>query len=109
MAQPNGGYEGEVKFKLRFKSGGAIDFGTAMLKAAQMASRNYVQDAPPPYTAPSGSWYAAPPPAYTASPDGYGGWVPPTNVFPDQPPRKAAAVVEIEPLTIFSIFLLPYQ
>ena len=36
MAQPNGGFEGEAKFKLRFKSGGAIDFGTAMLKAAQM-------------------------------------------------------------------------
>ena len=99
MAQPNGGFEGEAKFKLRFKSGGAIDFGTAMLKAAQMgekkipsicnskekknnfnlifsikASRNYVQDAPPPYTPPSGNWYAAPPPAYTASPEGYGGW-----------------------------------
>ena len=36
LAQPNGGFEGEAKFKLRFKSGGAIDFGTAMLKAAQM-------------------------------------------------------------------------
>ena len=47
LAQPNGGFEGEAKFKLRFKSGGAIDFGTAMLKAAQMASRNYVQDCPP--------------------------------------------------------------
>ena len=108
LAQPNGGFEGEAKFKLRFKSGGAIDFGTAMLKAAQMgkinlemtqwihlhhqsillASRNYVQDAPPPYTPPSGNWYAAPPPAYAASPEGYGGWVPPTNVFPEQPPRK---------------------
>ena len=30
LAQPNGGFEGEAKFKLRFKSGGAIDFGTAM-------------------------------------------------------------------------------
>ena len=29
-------FQGEVKFKLYFKSGGAIDFGTAMLKAAQM-------------------------------------------------------------------------
>ena len=32
-------FVGEVKFKLHFKSGGAIDFGQAMLKAAQMASR----------------------------------------------------------------------
>jgi hypothetical protein len=39
LAQPNGGFEGEAKFKLRFKSGGAIDFGTAMLKAAQMGKK----------------------------------------------------------------------
>lgn len=36
IAQPNGNWEGEAKFKLHFKSGGAIDFGTAMLRAAQM-------------------------------------------------------------------------
>jgi len=97
LAQPNGGFEGEAKFKLRFKSGGAIDFGTAMLKAAQMASRNYVQDAPPPYTPPSGNWYAAPPPAYAASPEGYGGWVPPTNVFPDQPPPNSVFMTDAPP------------
>ena len=51
------------------------------------ASRNYGQQpAPPPYTAPTGPWYAAPPPAYTPNPQGYMGWVPPTNVFPEQPP-----------------------
>ena len=44
--------------------------------------------APPPYTAPSGPWYAAPPPAYSANPNGYMGWVPPTNVFTEQPPGK---------------------
>ena len=38
LAQPNGNFEGEAKFKLRFKSGGAIDFGQAMLKAAQMGN-----------------------------------------------------------------------
>ena len=35
-AQPNGKFVGEAKFKLHFKSGGAIDFGQAMLRAAQM-------------------------------------------------------------------------
>lgn len=35
-AQPNGNFTGEAKFKLYFKSGGAIDFGQAMLRAAQM-------------------------------------------------------------------------
>merc|ERR1712198_755046 len=87
LAQPNGNFQGEVKFKLHFKSGGAIDFGQAMLRAAQMASRHFMGDTPPPYTAPSGPWYQAPPPetveveenwiyvldldAYTANPNGY--------------------------------------
>lgn len=35
-AQPNGNFIGEVKFKLVFKSGGAIEFGQAMLKAAHL-------------------------------------------------------------------------
>jgi hypothetical protein len=35
-AQPNGNWVGEAKFKLMFKSGGAIDFGRAMLKAAHI-------------------------------------------------------------------------
>ena len=88
-AQPGGNFTGEAKFKLHFKSGGAIDFGQAMLKAATMASRNYTGfgtdgDQPPPYTPPTSGWYAAPPPAYSANPAGYGGWVPPTHVFPDQ-------------------------
>ena len=86
-AQPGGNFTGEAKFKLHFKSGGAIDFGQAMLKAATLASRNYQGhqgDLPPPYTPPTSGWYAAPPPAYSANPAGYGGWVPPTHVFPDQ-------------------------
>ena len=44
----------------------------AMLKAAQMASRNFVGgDTPPPYTPPTSGWYMAPPPAYSANPAGY--------------------------------------
>ena len=35
-AQPNGNFIGEVKFKVVFKSGGAIEFGQAMLKAAHL-------------------------------------------------------------------------
>lgn len=34
VAQPNGNWAGQAKFKLVFKAGGAIDFGQAMLKAA---------------------------------------------------------------------------
>lgn len=35
-AQPNGGWVGEVKLKLFFKHGGAIEYGQAMLQAALM-------------------------------------------------------------------------
>lgn len=35
-AQPNGNFIGEVKFKLTFKSGGAIQYGQAMLHAARL-------------------------------------------------------------------------
>ncbi|XP_058792745.1 WW domain-binding protein 2 isoform X2 [Phymastichus coffea] len=93
-AQPQGGWVGECKFKLHFKSGGAIEFGQAMLRAAQLAQRNgpdFGQDSPPPYQPPSSNWYAAPPPAYQAAPTGYYGWIPPTNVFPEQPPDAKAA------------------
>jgi len=98
LAQPNGGFEGEAKFKLRFKSGGAIDFGTAMLKAAQMAA-THARGAqnPPPYTPPDSAWYAAPPPAYSADPNGYGGWIPPTNVFPEQPPANSVFMTDLPP------------
>jgi len=96
-AQPGGNFTGEAKFKLHFKSGGAIDFGQAMLKAAQMAGRHNVSDAPPPYQPPSSDWYAAPPPAYSANPAGYGGWVPPTHVFPDMPPANTVYMTDAPP------------
>lgn len=40
-AQPNGNFVGEVKFKLYFKSGGAIEYGMALLRAAKTAQSNY--------------------------------------------------------------------
>lgn len=35
-AQPNGNWQGTNEFKLTFKNGGAIEFGQAMLKAANL-------------------------------------------------------------------------
>jgi len=97
-AQSGGNFTGEAKFKLHFKSGGAIDFGQAMLKAAQMTSRNYDgNDLPPAYSPPTSGWYAAPPPAYSSNPAGYGGWVPPTHVFPDQPPANTVYMTDAPP------------
>lgn len=55
-AQENGNFVGEAKFKLLFKSGGAIDFAQAMLRAAHMAKQNAHNAAPPPYTPPSGKF-----------------------------------------------------
>ena len=35
-AQPDGGWSGEAKFNLYFKSGGAIEYGQALLQAAKL-------------------------------------------------------------------------
>ncbi|CAD7006219.1 unnamed protein product [Ceratitis capitata] len=83
-AQPNGNFIGEVKFKLHFKSGGAIEYGQALLRAASTAQSNYHRggapnDDPPPYT-PAGAWHEAPPPAYQPPP-GYYGWLPTHEAF----------------------------
>lgn len=49
-AFPGGNWEGVANFELRFLSGGAIDFGKAMLEAAKIVSRREV----------SGAYYAPP-------------------------------------------------
>lgn len=96
-AQPNGNWVGEAKFKILFKKGGAIDFGQAMLKAAQMANSSGMPDAPPPYAPPPGPWYEAPPPAYTPAPGGYYGWVPNLAAFPDPPPAHTVYMTDLPP------------
>ena len=47
--------QGKAKFKHHLTSDGAIDFGQAMLKTAQMAVKHYggVNDTPPLYTPPN--------------------------------------------------------
>lgn len=94
-AQDNGQFVGEVKFKLLFKSGGAIDFAQAMLRAAHMAKSHSNNAPPPPYTPPTGPWHEAPPPAYSANPAGYYGWVPNTQAFPNGPPPNTVSQIII--------------
>ncbi|XP_033149389.1 WW domain-binding protein 2 isoform X1 [Drosophila busckii] len=89
-AQPNGNYVGEVKFKLHFKAGGAIEYGQALLRAAKTAMGNLHRggmpgDDPPPY-APAGAWHEAPPPAYQPPP-GYYGWLPQHDAFTGPAPN----------------------
>nr|XP_016943885.1 WW domain-binding protein 2 isoform X1 [Drosophila suzukii] len=89
-AQPNGNYVGEVKFKLHFKAGGAIEYGQALLRSAKTAMNNYHRgglagDDPPPYQ-PAGAWNEAPPPAYQPPP-GYYGWLPQHDAFSGPAPN----------------------
>lgn len=53
-AQPDGNFVGEAKFKITFKSGGAIEFAQAALRAAHMAQQNAHGAEPPPYSPPTG-------------------------------------------------------
>ena len=96
-AEPGGNWEGTGKFKMWFNHGGAIEFGQAMLRAGQMASRHgppqpaaYME--PPAY----GSYYMAPPPAYTPTPEPHYGFVP-QHVFPDAPPAGSVYMMESPP------------
>lgn len=88
-AQPNGNFVGEVKFKLYFKSGGAIEYGMALLRAAKTIESNFRRnipgDDPPPYTLAT-NWYEAPPPAYEPPP-GFYGWLPQHAAFTNVPPN----------------------
>ncbi|KAL8579973.1 hypothetical protein ACOMHN_056861 [Nucella lapillus] len=95
MAEPNGNWQGEAKFKMYFTHGGAIEFGQAMLKAASLASRNRMQQ-PPPYTPAMGNVYAAPPPAYQPPCDPYYAWVP-YQTFPTAPPDNSVYMTEAPP------------
>lgn len=83
-AQENGGFVGEVSFKVQFQSGGAIDFGQSLLQAAQMARNNSKGLTPPPYEVPMGNWYQAPPPAYSPNGQSYG-WLPQNSTLANSP------------------------
>jgi len=96
-AQPDGNFTGEAKFKLLFKTGGAIDFAQSALKAAYIAKKYGNISAPPPYTPPNGAWHQAPPPAYSANPNGYYGWVPNTQAFPNPPPPNSVFMHDSPP------------
>lgn len=106
MAEPNGNWEGVVKFKMYFTHGGAIEFGQAMLQAASLTSRNRAAQPPayttgvggnPAYTTGvGGNVYAAPPPAYEAPHTPYYDWVP-YQTFPNAPPANSVYMTEMPP------------
>ncbi|KAH3869202.1 WW domain-binding protein 2-like [Dreissena polymorpha] len=95
IAEPGGNWTGEGKFKMWFKSGGAIEFGQAMLQAGKLASRNRPAQ-PPAYTPPQGPFYQAPPPAYSAPHTDYYAWVP-YQTFPNAPPPEYVYTMNAPP------------
>lgn len=95
-AQPGGNWTGKAVFKLKFFSGGAIEFGQAMLKAVKMASQ-HLPPQPPPYMPNQGPYYPAPPPSYMPPAGGINGFVPPTHVFPDSPPANSVYTSDMPP------------
>ncbi|KHN72423.1 WW domain-binding protein 2 [Toxocara canis] len=97
LAQPGGNWSGEVTWKLSFNKGGCIDFGQALLQAADMAQRFRPYDAPPAYAPPAGAFFCAPPAYYIPSGGNYNGFQAPTNVFPDQPPAGNVFMYEAPP------------
>ncbi|OQV23171.1 putative WW domain-binding protein 2 [Hypsibius exemplaris] len=95
-ALPGGNWNGTAQFRLSFSSGGAIEFGQAMLQAAKLASRN----PPPPYTPPQmdgNNFYHAPPPAYMSQQDNIDGMHLPREKFPSAPPAQDVWITDQPP------------
>ncbi|NXF46291.1 WBP2 protein, partial [Oceanites oceanicus] len=93
QAEAGGGWEGQGTFKLTFNSGGAIEFGQLMFKAASNASSGVpLQNHGYGYT-PAPGGYAPAPPApggYSPVPGGYAAPPPPNGPYPYTPPPMNA-------------------
>ncbi|NXU91741.1 WBP2 protein, partial [Xiphorhynchus elegans] len=92
QAEAGGGWEGQGTFKLTFNSGGAIEFGQLMFKAASTSSGVPLQTPGYGYTpVPGGYAPAAPVPGgYSPVPGGYAAPPPPNGPYPYAPPPMNA-------------------
>jgi len=97
VAQPGGNWNGQVTWKLSFNKGGCVDFGQALLRAADMAHRYRPYDAPPAYAPPPGAYHSAPPTYYTTVDGNYNGFQAPTHAFPDMPPAGNVYMYDAPP------------
>ncbi|KFV06627.1 WW domain-binding protein 2, partial [Tauraco erythrolophus] len=88
QAEAGGGWEGQGTFKLTFNSGGAIEFGQLMFKAASNASIFFGYG----YTPVPGGYAPAPPApgGYSPAPGGYAAPPPPNGPYPYTPPPMNA-------------------
>lgn len=97
LAQPGGNWTGDAVFKMTFYDGGCIEFGEALLNAAELA-RQYVSEfAPPAYTPPAGGYFSAPPSYYSYSGNDYYGLHVPTEAFPNAPEPGTVYMYEAPP------------
>ncbi|NXC81104.1 WBP2 protein, partial [Cercotrichas coryphoeus] len=85
QAEAGGGWEGQGTFKLTFNSGGAIEFGQLMLKAASTSSGVPLQSPGYGYTPVPGGYPPAPG-GYSPVPGGYAAPAPPNGSYPYAPP-----------------------
>ncbi|NXX87220.1 WBP2 protein, partial [Urocolius indicus] len=83
QAEAGGGWEGQATFKLTFNSGGAIEFGQLMLKAASNASSGVPLQTP-------GYGYTPMPGGYMPAPGGYVAPPPANGPYPYPPPPMSA-------------------
>ncbi|NXS91864.1 WBP2 protein, partial [Jacana jacana] len=93
QAEAGGGWEGQGTFKLTFNSGGAIEFGQLMFKAASSASSGIPLQNPGYGYAPVPGGYAPTPLApggYSPAPGGYAAAPPPNGPYPYAPPPMSA-------------------
>ncbi|NWQ83518.1 WBP2 protein, partial [Columbina picui] len=94
QAEAGGGWEGQGTFKLTFNSGGAIEFGQLMFKAASTSSGVPLQTPGYGYGyTPVPGGYVPPPPApggYSPVPGGYAAPPPPNGPYPYVPPPMNA-------------------
>lgn len=94
---PGGNFDGEVTWKLSFPKGGCVDFGKALLRANDLASRARPFAAPPAYNNTPTTYYTAPPTYYIPPPGAYQGFQAPTHAFPEQPPAGNVYMYDAPP------------
>ncbi|NXJ83615.1 WBP2 protein, partial [Trogon melanurus] len=93
QAEAGGGWEGQGTFKLTFNSGGAIEFGQLMFKAATNASNGVPLQNPGYGYTPMPGVYTPTPPApggYSPAPGGYAPPPPASGPYPYTPPPMNA-------------------
>ncbi|KFQ31709.1 WW domain-binding protein 2, partial [Merops nubicus] len=101
QAEAGGGWEGQGTFKLTFNSGGAIEFGQLMFKAASNASSGVPLQNPGFGYTPVPGGYPPAPGGYPPAPGGYAAPPPPNGPYPYPPPPANACLYPPLPNAVY--------